>query len=69
MTGEDLRRRRRTLGYSQQQLADRLGVTKNTVARWERGELMIGSPNMLRLAIERLERDPQGGEGHVVTTE
>ena len=33
-----LRERRRTVGYSQEGLADALGVDRTTVGRWERGE-------------------------------
>lgn len=39
MDGAELRRIRERLGWTQQQLADELGVAANTVARWERGEL------------------------------
>jgi transcriptional regulator with XRE-family HTH domain len=35
---ERLVRRRRMLGLSQQQLAERVGVDRSTVVRWERGE-------------------------------
>lgn len=30
--------RRKAVGYSQEQLAERLGVERSTVVRWERGE-------------------------------
>ncbi len=39
MTGADLKRRRRRLKLTQAELAKLIGVAKNTVARWERGEL------------------------------
>jgi transcriptional regulator with XRE-family HTH domain len=39
MTGAALRQLRRQLGWTQTQLADAVGVTRNTVARWERDEL------------------------------
>jgi transcriptional regulator with XRE-family HTH domain len=35
MTGAALRRIRHQLGWTQQQLADAVGVARNTVARWE----------------------------------
>ena len=37
-----LKKARARLGWTQEQLAARLGVAGNTVARWERGEV---SPN------------------------
>ncbi|MCS6290397.1 MAG: helix-turn-helix transcriptional regulator [Nitrospira sp.] len=37
MTPTDLKTLRSALGLSQQALADRLGVTRNTVTRWEMG--------------------------------
>lgn len=41
MTGRDLRALRQSLGLTQQQLGDELGIHANTVARLERGELPI----------------------------
>src|SRR6184192_3931043 len=55
MGPDDLRRRRRQLGMSQAELGRSLGLASNTIARWERDELPIGSPVLLRLALERLE--------------
>src|SRR5690242_17354236 len=52
----ELRRRRRALGLTQAELAERLVVTPNTVARWERGELRIGRPRPVARVLERLER-------------
>lgn len=57
MTGADLRNRRKALGLSQAALAQRLGTTKNTVARWERGEITIAKPEMLELALRQIERE------------
>lgn len=56
MNGPDLRRRRHALGLSQQKLAERLGVAKMTVSRWERGTLRIEHPRLLALALEALEQ-------------
>lgn len=48
MTPDLLRRARLALGYSQLELAERLGVQKTTVHRWERGHAPIGHPERLR---------------------
>ena len=39
-----MRRLRRRLGWTQVELAVALGVTANSVARWERGEVPIRPP-------------------------
>ncbi len=59
MTGTTLRYRREALGLSQEGLARRLGIPRNTIARWERGELRIEHGEMLRLALRALELEPQ----------
>ncbi len=43
MTGREVRRVRRALSLTQREFAKLVGVTANTVARWERDELTIGS--------------------------
>ena len=48
MTPADLRRLRYRLGLSQAGFAGLVGVTTNTVARWERGELGL-RPTSIRL--------------------
>lgn len=53
MTGEELRTRRKRLGVTQTELAKMLGVTGNTIARWERDE--VAPPSLLGLALEALE--------------
>ena len=58
MTPYELGQRRRRLGLSQAQLGRALGVAGNTVARWERGELLLRSPELVTLALERLEQEP-----------
>jgi transcriptional regulator with XRE-family HTH domain len=54
MTPADLLAARQALGLSQAALAARLGIPRNTWARWERSELAIEKPEILRLALERL---------------
>ena len=44
MTGVAVRRIRKRLGLTQVELAKTLGVSGNTVARWERGEVRITEP-------------------------
>jgi transcriptional regulator with XRE-family HTH domain len=44
MTGAALRNRRKALGMTQRELAQALGVTSNTVARYERDESGIPEP-------------------------
>jgi transcriptional regulator with XRE-family HTH domain len=55
MKGAELRKRREALGLTQQRLADRLGVARNTIARWERQERAI--PTYLDLALKSIERE------------
>jgi transcriptional regulator with XRE-family HTH domain len=43
MKGAEVRRVRKALGLSQRAFGDRVGVLGNTVARWERNELTVGS--------------------------
>jgi transcriptional regulator with XRE-family HTH domain len=52
MTPAEIRAARERLGWTQAQAAAQLGVTENTWARWERGEMQI-HPARLR-DIERL---------------
>jgi len=53
MTGKELQEWRRKWGLSQEGLAQRLGVIRVTVARWETGTRAI--PSFLPLALEALE--------------
>jgi len=43
MKGAEVRRVRKALGLSQRAFGERVGVLGNTVARWERNELTVGS--------------------------
>jgi DNA-binding transcriptional regulator YiaG len=56
MTSVELKARREALELSQNQLARLLTVSTSTVARWEQGVFKIGTPGMLNLALEALER-------------
>ncbi len=55
MNGKTLKEKRSELDFTQEQLANELGVTANTVARWERDEMKI--PPFLHLALETIERN------------
>ena len=52
MKSRGLRAIRRRLGISQAKLAERIGFTQNTVARWERDEIPISEPaaRLIRIA-------------------
>ena len=64
MTGQELKEWRRKWGLTQEGLAQRLGVIKVTVARWETGTRAI--PSFLPLALEALENHmkEEGKNGH-----
>lgn len=44
MTGAQIKRLRKALGYTQARLAEEVGVTANTIARYEREELIPSPP-------------------------
>src|SRR5208283_5544665 len=54
VTAADLRAKRHLLGMSQAALATALGVTANTVARWERGKMKIARPELLEMSMNNL---------------
>ena len=51
MTGAGIRDLRKTLGYTQARLAEEVGITANTVARYERDELRPSPPVMKLLKL------------------
>lgn len=48
----DVRTARRKLCLSQEKLAEKLGVTRNTISRWELGEVSPSAENLI--ALDRL---------------
>lgn len=59
MTPAEIKRRRAALGLSQAKLGALLGVTENTVYRWEHGDVVTDNPAMLDLALKHLEATMQ----------
>lgn len=59
--GRELRIIREKLRLTQAEIADRLGVSPNTVARWERDEVRITPPmeKLIRL-ISKMKSKPEG---------
>ena len=56
MTSEEIKELRKLLGYTQARLAHEVGVTPNTIARYERDEFKPSSPvqkllKMLRMRV------------------
>lgn len=45
----DVRSARKKLGLSQEKLAEKLGVSRNTISRWEKGEVSPSAENMMAL--------------------
>lgn len=66
LDGNDLKKEREALGYSQVELGRKLSVSANTIARWERGELKIEHPLMLQLALAALTKvGNRAGASHI----
>jgi transcriptional regulator with XRE-family HTH domain len=54
MQGEELKRNRERLGWTQEYLAKRLDVTSMTIKRYESGKIEI--PRVVELALKEIER-------------
>jgi transcriptional regulator with XRE-family HTH domain len=62
MMGREVRRVRKMLGLTQVGFAENVGVTSNTVARWERDELTVGSTAAILIRLlGRLHRKERKG--------
>ena len=66
MTGKALRAARSRLKLTQEELAKRLGVQKNTVWRWEKEQRHIPEP-VVKL-LEFLRKEEQATEGKKKST-
>lgn len=64
MTAAELKAIRKKLGLTQAALAQLVGVTTNTIARQERGEMGIGEPlaRLLKLLAEQRSRHTGKGK-------
>lgn len=62
VTPEELRTARQSFGLSQEALAKLMGISPNTVARWERGERPIHQ-GQVRLAFKVLRLKAKLGHG------
>ena len=62
MAGEWVRERRVEMGMTQRDLAGELGVSVNTLARWERGEVEVAHPRMLSLALDAIRSQWEGAD-------
>jgi DNA-binding XRE family transcriptional regulator len=58
--GDELKAFRAKVEITQQELAEALGVDRNTIARWERNERAI--PPFLHLALQTLERQKKSSK-------
>lgn len=55
MDGKELKKYREKLNLTQEQLAEKLKVTKKTIERWESGESKF--PKYLELVLKTIERE------------
>ena len=56
MTGEQIKELRKSLGYTQARLAEEVGLTPNTIARYERDELRPSPPVLKLLKLIELSK-------------
>jgi putative transcriptional regulator len=57
MTGAQIKELRKNLGYTQARLAEEVGLTPNTIARYERDELKPSPPVLKLLRLLELSKD------------
>ena len=56
MDGDTLKKKRKDLRMTQAELAAKLGVSRNTINRWEAGTIKIPS-EMVELSLKQIETD------------
>jgi putative transcriptional regulator len=57
MTGAQIKELRKSLGYTQARLAEEVGLTSNTIARYERDELKPSPPVLKLLRLLELSQE------------
>ena len=57
MTGIQIKELRKSLGYTQARLAEEVGLTPNTIARYERDELKPSPPVLKLLRLLELSKE------------
>jgi putative transcriptional regulator len=57
MTGAQIKELRKNLGYTQARLAEEVGLTPNTIARYERDELKPSPPVLKLLRLLELSQE------------
>jgi putative transcriptional regulator len=57
MTGAQIKELRKSLGYTQARLAEEVGLTPNTIARYERDELKPSPPVLKLLRLLELGKE------------
>jgi putative transcriptional regulator len=57
MTGIQIKELRKNLGYTQARLAEEVGLTPNTIARYERDELKPSPPVLKLLRLLELSQE------------
>ena len=55
MLSQKLKETRKELGLTQKEFGDLLGISGNTIARYERDEMQPQHPRVLEMAIEHLK--------------
>jgi DNA-binding XRE family transcriptional regulator len=60
MHGEKIREYRKNLAMTQEKFAEELGISRNTIARWERNAIQPESWKLVELALKQLTLQNSG---------